>query len=448
MKVSKFGGSSLANGVQMRRVLNIIIEDTSRKIIVVSAPGKRFETDIKVTDLLINYYHAFNKNKGIEAAQKLILDRFYKLLEELDLLEIFSLIENKIKDKILIPQNNPYCYDQFLSTGEDCSAVILASFLNKQGIEAKYMSPGEAGIIVTGDSMNAHILPQSYDKIKKLENLNEIIVIPGFFGTTLEGNLCTFSRGGSDITGAILAAGINAECYENFSDVDGIYVVNPDIIRDPILVEEVTFREMRELAYFGFTVIHEEALVPVAQKKVPMVLKNTNRPYLSGTKIVPNWTIEMPLVGITSSKGFVILKINKYMLYNDLSFVRVLFESLENLGIHFEAITTGIDDISILVKAAFLSKPVEEALKNIIIEKLKPDDFSIIKGLSIVAAVSEEIRQQTNITSRLTKVLSENNIKIETLMQGASEVSLLFVVKEIDENYIIKVLYKDFFENS
>ncbi|HEY0222337.1 MAG TPA: aspartate kinase [Lactovum miscens] len=447
MKLAKFGGSSLASGEQIRKVFEIVKSDPLRKIVVVSAPGKRFESDIKVTDLLDAYYQDYKNKKNLVPIQTTLLDRFEEICDELELSELKQFLSEKVISLALLNLHNRFVYDKFLSTGEECSALIVSSYFKKNGLNAKFLSPKDAGILVSSDPCEAKLLPIAYNKIAGLVKYPEILIIPGFYGATLNGEVCTFSRGGSDITGAILAAGVKAEMYENFTDVDGIYSVNPNVVENPVIIEEVTYREMRELSFAGFSVLHEEALIPAARAGVPMLLKNTNHPELPGTQIVPNWTIDMPVVGIASSRGYVIIKITKYMLYRDISFGRRLFEILEKLGIRFEAITTGIDDMSILVKDKYLSAPIEEALSDDLKEILQVDDIVIVKNLAVVTAVSEEIRQQTHITGRATLALARKNIKIETLMQGASEVSLLFIVREEVENETVRSLYEEFFED-
>ncbi|MBB5888692.1 aspartate kinase [Lactovum miscens] len=447
MKLAKFGGSSLASGEQIRKVFGIVKSDPLRKIVVVSAPGKRFESDIKVTDLLDAYYQDYKNGKNLVPIQTTLLDRFEEICDELELSELKQFLSEKVISLALLNLHNRFVYDKFLSTGEECSALIVSSYFKKNGLNAKFLSPKDAGILVSSDPCEAKLLPIAYNKIAGLVKYPEILIIPGFYGATLNGEVCTFSRGGSDITGAILAAGVKAEMYENFTDVDGIYSVNPNVVENPVIIEEVTYREMRELSFAGFSVLHEEALIPAARAGVPMLLKNTNHPELPGTQIVPNWTIDMPVVGIASSRGYVIIKITKYMLYRDISFGRRFFEILEKLGIRFEAITTGIDDMSILVRDKYLSAPIQEALSDDLKEILQVDDIVIVKNLAVVTAVSEEIRQQTHITGRATLALARKNIKIETLMQGASEVSLLFIVKEEVENETVRSLYEEFFED-
>ncbi|MDR0297927.1 MAG: aspartate kinase [Streptococcaceae bacterium] len=448
MKVTKFGGSSLASAGQIRKVFEIVSADRSRRFVVVSAPGKRSSDDIKVTDLLIDYFTSYKLDKDFTAIQSQLIGRFQEIVTELDLAGILPEITNRIYGLAKLPLDNGFTYDSFLATGEDLSARIVAEFFNKNGLTARYVSPREAGLFVSNRPSHAELLPEAYAEIEKLIPLaeKEILVIPGFFGMTRSGEVCTFSRGGSDITGSIIAAAVKAELYENFTDVDGIFSANPNTVENPVIIEEVTYREMRELSFAGFSVLHEESLIPAARAGVPMVLRNTNNLSAKGTRIVPQWTIDMPVVGIASSSGFVIVKINKYLLYRDLSFGRKFFEILENLGIQFEAITTGIDDISILVREIYLSVQVEKSLTERVLESLQPDDFSILRGLSVVTAVSEEIRQQTHITSRATTALANEKIKIETLMQGASEVTLLFIVLQEDEKKTVRTLYQEFFE--
>ena len=212
-------------------------------------------------------------------------------------------------------EDNDFLYDTFLAAGEDNNAKLIAEYFRKNGLSARYIHPKKAGIIVTSEPGNARIIPSSYDKLEELRDSDEVLVIPGFFGVTIDNQICTFSRGGSDITGSIVAAGVKADLYENFTDVDGIFAAHPGVVHKPHSISELTYREMRELAYAGFSVLHDEALIPAYRGKIPLVIKNTNNPEHPGTKIVLAHTgATIPVVGIAGDDDFVSINLSKYLM--------------------------------------------------------------------------------------------------------------------------------------
>jgi len=271
MKVIKFGGSSLASAEQLKKVLNIVKSDSERRFVVVSAPGKRNSEDTKVTDALIKYYKNYTSGEDVTAAQEWIINRYQAIADELELnSSVMSKIAGAITNLATLPiECNKFLYDTFLAAGEDNNAKLVAEFFRKNGINARYVHPKEAGIIVSSEPGNARILPSSYDKLEELRDSDEVLVIPGFFGVTTDGQICTFSRGGSDISGSIVAAGVKADLYENFTDVNGIFAAHPGVVHKPHTIQELTYREMRELAYAGFSVLHDEALIPAYRGKIP-----------------------------------------------------------------------------------------------------------------------------------------------------------------------------------
>src|SRR5690625_454978 len=287
MKVAKFGGSSLADAEQFRKVGNIIKDDPTRKFIVVSAPGKRHNQDFKITDLLIDLAEAYVHNDKYRSYYITIIDRFMKIIEELDLAEsIIEDIDANIQAVMEDDLSNEEVINSFKSIGEDSSAKILAAYLQRIGLSASYINPKDAGIILRTDPQGAQLEQGCYETIYTLREHEGVLVIPGFFGYTKDGHLTTFSRGGSDITGAIVAAGIKADLYENFTDVDSVFSVNPSIVENPKKIKTLTYREMRELSYAGFSVFHDEALIPAFKEKIPVCIKNTNNPSAEGTMVV------------------------------------------------------------------------------------------------------------------------------------------------------------------
>lgn len=449
MKVTKFGGSSLASAQQLKKVLNIIKSDKNRKIVVVSAPGKRNDGDTKITDALIAYHDAFVTGDNFTQQQNWIINRFNTVCEELNLNpKIAKDIEQSILELATLPsENNPYLYDTFLAAGENNNAKLIASFFRANGIKARYIHPKQVGLIVTDEPQNARILPSSYDKIEKLTELEGVLVIPGFFGVTKENNICTFSRGGSDITGSLIAAGVGAELYENFTDVDGIFAAHPGIINNPHSIEVLTYKEMRELAYAGFSVLHDEALIPAYRGKIPLVIKNTNNPEHPGTQIVLEHKGEhATVVGISGDDKFVSINMSKYLMNREVGFGRKVLQILEDLNIRWEHMPTGIDDLSIVVRERELTPIKEQEILKYLIQKLEVDEVTITKDLSIIMIVGEQMKSHVGVTATATKALFENKINLAMISQGSSEFSVMFVVNTKDEKKAIKALYHAFFE--
>ena len=448
MKVVKFGGSSLASASQLQKVLNIVKSDKDRKFVVVSAPGKRDNNDTKVTDALIQYYRAYIEGEDLIPHQEWIIKRYQQMVSELQLKPlILDKITKSILDLATLPiEENPFLYDTFLAAGEDNNAKLVAAFFNQNGLKTRYIHPKEAGILVSSEPSNARILPSSYDKIEELKNYEEVLVIPGFFGITQKGQICTFSRGGSDITGSIIAAGVKADLYENFTDVDGIFAAHPGIIQKPHLIPELTYREMRELAYAGFGVLHDEALIPAYRGKIPLVIKNTNNPDHPGTKIVLKHSDKaIPVVGIAGDSNFVSINMSKYLMNREVGFGRKVLQILEELNIRWEHMPTGIDDLSIILRERELTPIKEEEILRQLTQKIEVDHAEIEHNLSIIMIVGEKMKSHIGLTATATKALSDNNINIQMISQGSSEVSIMLVVNSEQEKAAIQSLYKAFF---
>ncbi|RHE65218.1 aspartate kinase [Streptococcus gordonii] len=448
MKVVKFGGSSLASATQLEKVLNIVKSDSERKFVVVSAPGKRDQADTKVTDALIKYYRAYVEEGNVTPHQEWIINRYAQMIEELKLKPVvLEKITKSILNLATLPiEDNLFLYDSFLAAGENNNAKLVAAFFNKNGLNARYIHPKDAGIVVSSEPGNARILPSSYDKIEELTNFEEVLVIPGFFGVTKDNQICTFSRGGSDITGSIIAAGVKADLYENFTDVDGIFAAHPGIIHEPDSIPELTYREMRELAYAGFSVLHDEALIPAYRGKIPLVIKNTNNPNHPGTKIILNHTDKaIPVVGIAGDSNFVSINMSKYLMNREVGFGRKVLQILEELNIRWEHMPTGIDDLSIILRESELTPIKEEEILRQLRQKIEVDHAEIEHGLSIIMIVGEQMKSHIGLTATATKALSDNKINIQMISQGSSEVSIMLVVNSEQEKAAIKALYEAFF---
>ena len=449
MKVVKFGGSSLASAGQLEKVLQIIKADPERRFVIVSAPGKRSTQDTKVTDALIKYYRDYVAGNDVTKHQQWIIQRYRDMALELQLKpNILERISKSFQKLASLPiENNKFLYDTFLAAGENNNAKLIAAYFRQNGVDARYVHPREAGLIVSSEPGNARLLPSSYDKIEELNEADEVLIIPGFFGVTKDDQICTFSRGGSDITGSIIAAGVKADLYENFTDVDGIFAAHPGIIHMPHSIPELTYREMRELAYAGFTVLHDEALIPAYRGKIPLVIKNTNNPTHPGTKIVlKHSNRDFPVVGIAADAHFTSINMSKYLMNREIGFGRKVLQILEDLNIRWEHMPTGIDDLSIILRDRELTPIKEEEILRQLRQKLEVDHAEIEHDLSIIMIVGEKMKSHIGLTATATKALSDNHINIQMISQGSSEVSIMIVINSKQEKAAIKALYKAFFE--
>ena len=289
MKVVKFGGTSLASADQIKKVCDIILSDPKRRLIVVSAPGKRFDDDIKVTDLLIDLGEKYYQTKKAEEEFKRVIDRFDEIVKGLGLgEETINMVYEDLKGRLEGSYDSKEKFiDVMKAAGEDNNAKIIAQYLVSIGVDAIYINPKDAGMLLSEQCGNGRALPEAYDNLKKLSERKEIMIFPGFFGCSKNGDIVTFSRGGSDISGSILAAAVNAEVYENFTDVDSVFAADPKMVENPKPIPVFTYKEMRELASSGFSVLHEETFEPVYRKKIPVCIKNTNNPTAPGTLITP-----------------------------------------------------------------------------------------------------------------------------------------------------------------
>ena len=448
MKVAKFGGSSLASGKQLEKVYNIVLSDPERKVIVVSAPGKRYSDDIKVTDLLITIGEKSLAGHDVDQELKAVVERYAQIAEELNLsTEIIDSIKENIMSLINGDQSNPTLYIEALkAAGEDNNAKLVAAFFNERGNEAHYVNPKEAGLYVTNEPGNAQVLPETYENLYGLRDRSGILIVPGFFGYSKDGHVLTFSRSGSDITGSILANGIKADLYENFTDVDAVYSVNPSIVENPKEIRELTYREMRELSYAGFSVFHDEALIPAFRAGIPVNVKNTNNPSAPGTKIVSERENKNgPVVGIASDDGFCSIYVGKYMMNREMGFGRKLLQILEEYGLSYEHIPSGIDDITVILHEDQMDEATEKQVVQRIQTELQTDVVTIEHHLALIMVVGEGMRHNVGTTARASKALAEADINIDMISQGSSEVSMMFGVKAQDEKRAVQALYNEFF---
>ena len=448
-KVCKFGGSSLANAEQIRKVCDIMLSDPSRRVMVVSAPGKRTREDTKVTDLLIALANA--RISGYDGAAELqdVLDRFGSIAAELEL-------DAAIMADISLDMNTRLCQDcsnslRFMDSikaaGEDNCARLVAGYLKSIGRTASYVDPRVAGMFLTEEYGNAQVLPEAYPLLARLRQNPGISVFPGFFGYSKSGQVVTFSRGGSDITGSILAAATEAQTYENWTDVDSVYSVNQALISNPHPIMEITYDEMRELAYAGFTVLHEEALLPAYRKGIPVNIRNTNNPTARGTMIVRNRVnFDGVVTGIAGAKGFCSLNMSKYLMNREVGFALKVLQILADEQISFEHMPSGIDSLSIIMRKDYFTPDKEKIITGRLVAELGIEKVSVNRNLAIVIIVGEAMARTVGVTARAANALSKAGVNLEIINQGSSEISVMFGVREEYCNYAVKELYKEFFQ--
>lgn len=448
MKVCKFGGSSLANAEQIRKVCDIMLSDGDRKILVVSAPGKRNRDDIKVTDLLIALGNARISGYSGKDEMHAVLQRFSDIAQELDITAAFlQEIEQDLDARICSDCTQSLKFmDSIKAAGEDYCARLVAAYLTGIGRKAEYINPLDAGLLLNDDYGKAQVLPESYEHLAKLRDKPGIVVFPGFFGFSSSGEIVTFSRGGSDITGSILAAALSATVYENWTDVDSVYSVNPSLVSNPHPIGEITYDEMRELAYAGFSVLHEEALLPAYRKGIPVNIRNTNNPAARGTMIVRNRiNFDGVVTGIAGAKGFCTLNMNKYLMNREIGFALKVLQILSDEKIPFEHMPSGIDSLSIVMRKDIFTPDKEKIIIRRLQEELDIEKITVDRNLAIVVIVGEAMARTVGVTARAANALSKAGVNLELINQGSSEISVMFGVREEYCNYAVKELYKEYF---
>ncbi|WP_405257688.1 aspartate kinase [Ligilactobacillus murinus] len=450
MKVVKFGGSSLANGEQFKKVIAIVTAQPERQVVITSAPGKRFSDDIKVTDLLITYAEQFLNYLDTKKIQEKIFDRYQEIAQTFELpTEQLAWLKKELQQ--LQERTYPsaeYLLAAFKAHGEYFNARLLTLILNHLKIKARFIDPREVGLLVSSDPNNATVLPVTYENLARLDYTDEKLIFPGFFGVTKEGEIATFSRGGSDITGAIVARGLNAELYENFTDVDAIYAADPRLVQDPYAVTKMTYREMRELSYAGFSVFHDEAIVPAIEGRVKINVKNTNHPERPGTMIIPyqEFTPITPITGISSAKRFSALYLHKFLLNKEAGFTLKILNILYKYGISYEHMPSGIDDLTIIFDNSQLTEAKRKAVSRDIRAVIQPDELRWIDDYALIMVVGEGMINRIGIMKDVILAISDHNINIHMINQGSSEVSIMLGTKSADADKAVKYIYEAFFE--
>ncbi|MCR4726254.1 MAG: aspartate kinase [Clostridia bacterium] len=435
MKVCKFGGSSMASSDTIKRVAEIIKSDGDRKYIVVSAPGKRFSKDIKITDSLLNCYAESKKGKRVSELFAPIRDRFTEIAsglgvdQKLDLPSIFASIEEGIK-----LSSSP---DFAASQGERLSAMLLAAYLDFTFVDAReiirFSDNGVFNAEYTNDVAQKTLLP-----------LDSGVVVPGFYGSTSTGRIVTFSRGGSDVSGAIIARAVKADIYENWTDVNGFLTADPRIVENPKPIPELSYRELRELSYMGANVLHPESIFPVRKANIPINIRNTFEPENKGTMILPGVLQHDRLItGIAGKKGFVSILIEKSMMNNEIGFTRKLLSVLENLNISFEHLPSGIDTMTLIIADTEIGNKMQELVGGIR-EAVSPDRLEIQSDLALIATVGHGMAYKPGTASRLFTALSRVGVNIKMIDQGSSELNIIVAVKGDDYEKAINAIYEEF----
>ncbi len=434
LKVLKFGGSSLADADQFRKAAAIIKADPDRRYVVASAPGKRFYEDEKITDLLLRCYQlACDRNPFEETFQR-ICDRFKAIAAALQL----SLPLDEELERVKNALQNGASADYVASRGEYFNALILASYL-----EVPFLDAAECIFF------NSSGRPDTLRTNTVLENRLAMMpraVIPGFYGAMPDGSIKTFSRGGSDITGSIVAEAVDADLYENWTDVSGLLMADPRIVENPAPIDVITYRELRELSYMGATVLHEEAVFPVRRSGIPINIRNTNQPEDPGTMIVPHTETEQQervVTGIAGKTGFAALYIEKDMMNSELGYGRRVLETLERRGINFEHLPSGIDTITVVVSSAELEGKMDEVVADLK-RAVRPDALQIYDNLALLAVVGRGMIRTPGVAARVFSALAEKGINVRMIDQGSSELNIIIGVAAEDYPAALNAIYQEF----
>lgn len=434
MKICKFGGTSMANTKTILQVADIIEADVDRKYVVVSAPGKRDKADVKVTDALYACFNEVKECGNCDATFTVIEKRFLDIESGLGVDVGMRAELAEIKFKI----ENGASQDYTASRGEYLSAKLLAARLGVPFIDT-------FEIIKFNDKGNLQ-LDYSIDLIRsKLDGI-ERAVLPGFYGSDAEGKVRTFSRGGSDITGAIIARAMNADVYENWTDVNGFLTANPTIVDDPAPIDYLSYKELRELAYMGAEVLHPESVFPVRSAGIPINIKNTFNPSHKGTMIVPSNKLprnDKVITGIAGKKGFTIINIEKDMMNSEIGFVRRVLSILEYEGISFEHIPSGIDTMSLVVRDEYLTGKMQSVIAKIQ-DSVQADSVDIHSGLSLIATVGHNMASRHGTAATIMTALADSHINIRMIDQGSSELNIIVGVDTFDYEKAINAIYYAF----
>lgn len=432
-KVVKFGGSSLASARQFKKVGNIIRSDKARRYVVPSAPGKRNDKDEKVTDLLYQCYDAAAAGTAYKKILEKIKKWYEEIIEGLDLNLSLDHEFDRIEENFLAKAGRDYA----ASRGEYLNGILMAQYLGYEFIDA-------AEVIFFNDNGVFDAESTNKELGERLEHV-ERAVIPGFYGSTHSGVVKTFSRGGSDVTGSVVARAIHADMYENWTDVSGVLVADPRIVKDPEVIETITYRELRELAYMGASVLHEDAIFPVRKEGIPINIRNTNKPEDKGTLIVestcrkPRYTI----TGIAGKKGFCSINVEKAMMNSEVGFGRKVLQVFEDYGISFEHMPSGIDTMTIFVHQPEFEEYEQSVIAGIH-RAVEPDFVEMESDLALIAVVGRGMKATRGTAGRIFSALAHARVNVKMIDQGSSELNVIIGVKNADFEDAIKAIYDIF----
>ena len=434
--VSKFGGSSLADSNQFLKVQSIILSDKNRKYIIPSAPGKRFKNDYKITDLLYLCHAHVEQGIPFDDVFNVIKRRFEELVLELKLQDKLDMKShlNDIREEIIDGASKDFT----ASRGEYLNGLILSSLLGYQFIDAKELIVFNKYKIFDSEKTNQLIM----ERLSKVDNA----IIPGFYGALPNGEIKTFSRGGSDITGSIIARGVNADLYENWTDVSGFLMADPRLIPNAKHIAKITYRELRELSYMGATVLHEDSIFPVKKAGIPIQIKNTNSPDDKGTLIVSDlgkYDSSEVITGIAGRKDFTVIAIEKTLVNSELGFLRKMLTILESHGVSLEHIPSGIDSISLVIPDAQLEDKLDLIIDEIQ-KQCNPDSVDVYPNMALIATVGRGMMQNRGIAAKIFEALAKEQVNIRMINQGSSEINIIIGVETDDFEKAIKAIYKAF----
>jgi len=435
LKVTKFGGSSMADAGQYRKVRDIIVSDPGRRVVVVSAAGKCVSSGHKITDLLYLCYAHIQYGMDCGRIFDMITSRYLQIRDELglqlNLEEEFAALKARL-DKKAISQ------DELVSRGEYFSAKLMAAFLGYSFVDA-----ADWVVFRMDGTVDTEI---SYEKLKKLVKGNGV-VIPGFYGVMPDGAIRTFTRGGSDITGALAAAALNAGVYENWTDVSGILMADPRIVENPLTVPEVTYDELRGMSYSGAQVLHEGTIFPVREKGIPVNIRNTNDPEAPGTMIRESFDVPADsqrfLTGITGKKDFSIVHLSKRGLSNEVGLLRRILSIYERHNVSVVYVPNGIDSVSIVNETEAIANQLYAILAEIQ-QEIKPDTLTVINEIAVIAVVGRKMANRPGISGKIFGALGNAGINIRMITQSPDELNIIFGVDNKDFAQAIRVLYDSF----
>lgn len=435
-KVVKFGGSSLASAEQFKKVGKIITDDKDRHFVVPSAPGKRFSKDKKVTDMLYACYANVSGKGGVEKMDADLADIKARYQEIIDGLSLKLSLDDEfktIRENFIKKEGRDYA----ASRGEYLNGIIMADYLGYEFIDAaeviKFTANGDFDSELTNKVLS--------EKLKTCVNA----VIPGFYGSLPDGTIKTFSRGGSDITGSIVARACKADVYENWTDVSGFLIADPRIIENPEVIETITYRELRELSYMGAGVLHEDAIFPVRREGIPINIRNTNSPQDGGTWIVESTCqkSKYTITGVAGRKGFCSINIEKDMMNSEVGFGRKVLQAFEDSGISFEHMPSGIDTMTVFVhQDEFMDK--EQQVVSAIHRLADPDTIEIEADLALIAVVGRGMKSTRGTAGRIFSALAHADVNVKMIDQGSSELNIIIGVDNADFEAAIKAIYDIF----